>query len=167
MKDGMSDKRLVVFAGARPSRSHPPASRWRNSCVLPFHPLVNAPRMSRMVRASDQSKRLVRQRKIPAQTANVASDNLGNCAQFFEGGIALPPFHSANIAGRSIRRQREVLLGQPFDFARLSNPFTQELEGSRSFQSRQGRSKRNFPSRHYSNDFVLALNSAKPILQTI
>jgi hypothetical protein len=120
-----------------------------------------------MVQASDQSKRLARKRKIPAQTANVASDNFGNCAQFFEGGIALSPFNSANIAGRSIRRQREVLLGQPFDFARLSNPFTQELERSRSFQSRQGRSKGDFPSSHYSNDFVLALNHGKPINQTI
>jgi len=80
--------------------------------------------------ASDQSKRFVRQRKIPAQTANVAFDNFGNCTQFFEGGIALAPFNSTNIAGRSIRRQREVFLGQPFEFARLSNPFTQELERS-------------------------------------
>jgi hypothetical protein len=159
--------KCAAILGARPSRSHPSASRRRNLCVLSFHHFVNAPRMPLMVQASDQSKRLVSQRKIPAQTANVASDNFGNCAQFFERGIALAPFNSANIAGGGIRRQREVLLGQPFDFARLSNPFTQELERSRSFQSRQGRSKRNFPSRHYSSDFVLGLSSGKPIIQTI
>ena len=99
----------------------------------------------------------MRRWQVSRQAADVASHNPRDGAEFFEGGIALPPLHPADVAGRSIRRQREGFLGQPFDFSRLPNPFTQELERRRSFQSQEGRPKRIFPSSHYSGDFLLAL----------
>jgi hypothetical protein len=97
----------------------------------------------------------VRQRQIPAQTANVTSDNFGDCAQFLKGRIALASFHPTDITRRGIRLQREILLGQPFGFARLSNPFTQELERGWFSQPLKRRWNNDFTSSHYSDDLCL------------
>jgi hypothetical protein len=97
----------------------------------------------------------MRQRQIAAQIAHVNSDCHGDGAQFFEGRIALASFHPADVAGSGLRFQREVLLGQPFGFARLSNPFPQDLQRSCFSQREQRPPAGNFPSSHYSDELGL------------
>jgi uncharacterized protein YdeI (BOF family) len=48
-------------------------------------------------------------------------------------------------------------LGQPFGFARLSNPLTQKLQRGLLSQPRKPQSNRDFSSSHYSGDFELAI----------
>ena len=101
------------------------------------------------------SKRISRQRQAPAQAAHIASDDFGNGTQFFEGRIALPPLHAADVAGIYIRFQREILLGQPFGLTRFSNSFTEHLQRSCFFQRLNARRDANFPSSDYIHSFRL------------
>ena len=74
------------------------------------------------------------QRQVAGQATHIPAKNHGNGTQFFEGRIALASLDSADVIGRSIRFQREVLLGQPLDFAVLPEYMPQQLERSWLFQ---------------------------------
>lgn len=104
-----------------------------------------------------ESERFVREWQSMTQTSDIASDCFGNSAQLFERRIALASFHAANIAGRSIRLQRQVLLGKPFGLTRRSNPLTKHLKRCRFSQPLQRPPGSDLPSSHYSGDFALVL----------
>ena len=77
---------------------------------------------------------LVWERQIASQTANIAPQRFGKRAEDFERRIALSPFHSADVTWRYVTFQSEILLRDAFDFARLTNSFTQNLQRNRFLQ---------------------------------
>lgn len=93
---------------------------------------------------------------MTSQAANITPDSSGNGTQFLEGRIALASFHPADVAGGRIRPQRKFFLGQSLCLARFANSVTEHLQRSWFFQPLQARLNGDFPSSHYSGDFMLA-----------
>ena len=81
----------------------------------------------------------VRLGQIAGEAADIPSQHLGDGAQFIEGRIALAPLHPADVAGRSIRAQRQVLLGYTPELARLPNSLAEQLKRSGLFQPYKAR----------------------------
>jgi hypothetical protein len=99
----------------------------------------------------------MRERQAATQAADVPSDRPGESTQFLEGRIPLPPFYPAYVARGGVRLERKVLLRQTFGLPRVADSLAQELERGRLSQRLEAQPEDNFPSSHYSGDFVLAL----------
>ena len=70
------------------------------------------------------------ERQIASQTTDVATKCFGKGAEDFERWIALSPFDSADIAGVYTRFKSQRFLRHAFEFACLTNSFSQNLQRS-------------------------------------
>lgn len=108
--------------------------------------------------AVPESKGFVRQWQVATQRANVNANDLGDRAQFLEGGVALSSLDATNVAGCGVRFQRQILLGKPFGLTRRSNPLPEHLQRVWFSQPLQALAENEFPSSHYSDDLGLVRN---------